>query len=127
MFNLVANIAAYPEFLPWCSEAEVLSVDGNEVQARLGAKKGPLGYTFSTRNINESPDRILLELLDGPFKALSGTWTFAGNADGCIVSLSLDFEFSNRLLSGALSKVFAPTMDAMVDAFQQRAYQIYGS
>jgi coenzyme Q-binding protein COQ10 len=126
MFELVENINAYPQFLPWCENAEVLSRSVDSVRARLTVKKGRLRYTFTTDNVAQPPHQLELRLVDGPFKRLSGVWRFVDNALGSRVSLDLQFEFSNRILAATLSPLFKTIAGSMVDAFKKRAAEIYG-
>ncbi len=126
MYALVADVESYPQFLPWCSGAKILRQEGETVEASLQLAKGALSYEFATRNrlvINQS---IEMSLLSGPFSKLSGVWTFKALGDeGCKVGLELEFEISNPLLKATIGAVFSKAMNKMVDAFQQRADQLY--
>ena len=125
MYGLVADVESYPEFLPWCTGARVLKKEGEWVEAALDLSKGSLGYEFSTRNRMIENESIEMSLLSGPFSQLQGVWTFkALGAEGCKVSLELDFEISNPLLRATVGAVFSKAMNKMVDAFCQRAEQI---
>jgi ribosome-associated toxin RatA of RatAB toxin-antitoxin module len=126
MFDLVDQVEAYPEFLPWCEEASVLSRSESMVRARLSVRKGPLHYTFTTDNYRQPPQQLEIRLVDGPFKQLSGCWKFADNVFGSRVSLDLEFEFSNRLVAATLSPLFKAVTGSMVDAFKHRALVVYG-
>ena len=126
MFELVTDVRSYPEFLPWCSNARVKRCAASGVVATLEVKKGPLHHSFTTTNTHHEYERIELRLLDGPFKQLQGMWRFKAVPGGCQIALDLDFEFSNRLLANALSKVFQMITASMVEAFQQRAQALYG-
>ena len=83
-------------------------------------------HSFTTKNTNREFERIEMGLIAGPFKRLHGVWRFDEQPGGCKVSLELDFEFSNRILSAALSKIFQILTGSMVDAFRQRAASLYG-
>ncbi len=128
MYALVNDIAAYPQFLPWCKGSEILKSTEAEISAALEVKKGILHHQFSTRNTLTPDAAIDMHLIDGPFKQLEGHWQFGmiGDNQGCRVSLDMDFEFSNQLLSSTLSPVFSQITGSMVDAFCQRAQVIYG-
>ncbi|HEY5718594.1 MAG TPA: type II toxin-antitoxin system RatA family toxin [Motiliproteus sp.] len=127
MFDLVNDVASYPQFLPWCSAAEILTDGEEEMVARLYVAKAGFKYSFTTRNRLEAPDRIHMELVEGPFSALKGFWSFTPlSEDACKVSLSLVFDFSGKLTGLAMGKVFNQIAVAMVDAFCRQADQRYG-
>jgi len=128
MFELVHDVERYPEFLPWCQSTEVHSRDAHEQVASITVSKGPLQHAFTTRNAMVEGERMELQLVKGPFRQLQGCWSFEPVGDGgCRVSLSLQFEFSNRLLSATVGPVFSQISRSMVDAFVRRARQVYGS
>lgn len=126
MCALVTDVASYPQFLPWCVGARVLRRDAKLTRAQLDVKKGPLNYTLTTDNLLDDGKSITVHLVDGPFRTLHGEWTFEAADDGCIVSLRLEFEFSSRLVSGALTTAVKPIANSLVDAFKQRAYDVFG-
>ncbi len=127
MFDLVDDVAAYPEFLPWCRGAEVLSRDEDEVKARLHIAKGAFNQSFTTVNRRLRPKLLEMRLVEGPFRHLEGFWRFEPLDEGaCKVSLDIDFEFSSRLLSMTLGPVFKQITNTLVDAFVQRARAVYG-
>ena len=98
LFGLVDDIDAYPEFLPWCHSAEVLSRTDDEVKARLDLVKGAVKKSFTTLNRLQNNKMIEMRLVEGPFHHLEGFWRFERlEEDSCKVSLDLDFEFSNKL------------------------------
>ncbi|OZB77571.1 MAG: ubiquinone-binding protein, partial [Halothiobacillus sp. 13-55-253] len=76
MYHLVNDVAAYPEFLPWCDASRVLRVQDNEMDASITLKVGALRKVFTTRNINDPGKKIVVSLLNGPFKSLDGFWSF---------------------------------------------------
>ncbi len=128
MYDLVNDIEAYPTFLPWCRKSRILSKTDDEICASLDLAKGGIHHVFSTRNRLEHGKAIHIELLDGPFKHLEGHWQFRmiGDNVGCRVQLDMDFEFSSRLIDLALGPVFTQISGSLVDAFCQRAHEIYG-
>lgn len=126
MFELVNDVESYPEFLPWCEQARLERRLEHGIVATLSISKGPLRHAFTTENNNSEFDRIEMRLLKGPFKHLHGVWRFDDAPGGCMVSLDLDFEFANRLLAKALSRVFQMVTGSMVDAFRERAVNLYG-
>ena len=127
MFTLVDDIAAYADFLPWCSQSLVVARDTDIVEAELTISYGQLNKTFATRNINTPKNQIEMQLVKGPFKHLNGRWDFCMLGDeGCKVSLDLSFEFSNKLLDLTVGPVFSQIANSLVDAFTERAGKIYG-
>lgn len=128
---LVNDVSRYPEFLPWCPGARVLKDEGGVVEALIQIARGPVGSSFTTRNTRIPGERLEMRLLDGPFRMLEGTWVFtplgAPEApQGCKVELLVRFEFKSGLLGMALSPVFEASCNTLVDAFVQRARQVYG-
>ncbi|ATZ72306.1 ubiquinone-binding protein [Idiomarina sp. X4] len=128
MFNLVNDIDSYPEFVPGCADSRVVEQNDDYKVASLQISKAGIQKTFTTRNRLVKPERIDMELVDGPFKKLTGGWVFKPlSEDACKVELKLDFEFSNRLLGMAFGKIFSEVTSRMVDAFVKRADQVYGN
>lgn len=130
VYAVVDDVAAYPSFLPWCTASTVHSDEDGVMEASLSVARGPLDATFRTRNQRRAPaasgpGSIRMDLVEGPFEALTGTWDFEplgqDGADGCKVSLVLSFAFGNELLAAGLNPVFAGIADSMVDAFVARA------
>ncbi len=127
MFALVDDIKAYPEFLPWCASSEEIARDAQGVRGKVELRKGMVHKSFTTQNINEPGVSITMQLVEGPFKKLEGVWSFqALDAQTCKVSLDLEYEFSNALLKMTVGPVFQKIADKLVDAFCQRANDIYG-
>lgn len=127
MFALVENINDYPQFLPWCKNAQVLIQRGAEVEASITLARGTLEKTFTTTNTLRKNEAIEMRLLRGPFSRLHGQWRFQalGNG-GCKVSLDMHFEFSNHLLRLTVGPVFTQIVNALIDAFIKRAVDLYG-
>jgi ribosome-associated toxin RatA of RatAB toxin-antitoxin module len=127
MYALVDEIEHYPAFLPWCARSTVLSRDENEVKAELTLAKGGMEKSFTTLNRIQKNKMIEVRLVEGPFKQLEGFWRFeALDERSCKVTLDLEFEFSNFLLGMALGPVFTQITNSLVDAFCQRAVELYG-
>lgn len=128
MFNLVNDVNAYPQFLPWCRGSRIISQNEHVISAALDIAKGGIHHEFSTRNTLKPYQSIRIELIDGPFRHLEGHWQFnqIGDNEGCRVQLDMDFEFSTRLLDLALGPVFTQISGSLVDAFCKRAQAIYG-
>ena len=134
MYALVIAVEAYPSFLPWCERAEVLAQDAQGMTAKLHLHYAGLRHTFTTRNQHTPEQSVVMGLVDGPFSALDGTWDFvpigppggAGPA-ACRVEFDLRYAFSSRALEAVLSPVFDRAANTFVDAFVQRAEQVYGA
>lgn len=133
MYALVIDIPAYPQFLPWCEKAEVLSQDGAGMTARLHLAYGGLRHAFTTRNKHVPDSLVEVSLVDGPFSVLEGAWRFVplvlpGAADepACKIEFELRYAFSSRPLELVLSPVFDKVANTFVDAFVKRAAQVHG-
>ncbi|MDO8413169.1 MAG: type II toxin-antitoxin system RatA family toxin [Gallionellaceae bacterium] len=127
MFALVDNVADYPQFLPWCGGTRVNRIDEHTVQATVEIDYHHLRQSFTTENVSQAPRNINIRLKDGPFKHLDGNWNFIPLSDSaCKIELRLHYEFSNKLLEKVLGPVFHYIANSFVDAFIDRAEQIYG-
>lgn len=128
MYDLVNDIEQYPQFLPWCPNAEVLSRTTEEIQATVHFAKGALAKSFTTVNRLLPHERVEMRLLKGPFRHLEGLWQFQSIADqGSRVTLNLSFEFNNKLLAFALGPFFQQMTSSMVESFTKRAHHIYAT
>lgn len=126
MYDLVDKIPDYPKFLPWCGGAEELSRNDDEVKASVTISHSGLNKTFTTNNRLQKNKMIEMELVNGPFKHLHGFWRFEALTEtACKVSLDLEYEFSNKLLSLAVGPVFNQVANSMVDSFCQQADRLY--
>ncbi|NVK22426.1 MAG: type II toxin-antitoxin system RatA family toxin [Kangiellaceae bacterium] len=126
MFELVDDIEKYPEFLPNCQGAKVLSRDLNEVVATLSVAKGSFSKDFTTCNTNTPSKSIEMQLLDGPFKHLKGRWDFQElGQKACKIQLVVEFEFSNILSNMMFGTIFNQMAESFVEAFSQRAREVY--
>ena len=122
MYGLVNDVAAYPRRFGWCEGSEVIEQSETVMFARLDLRLGALRTSFSTRNALLPPNRIELQLVDGPFRKFSGLWVFHSLAeDACKVSLTLDFEMAGKLVGSALALGFQGLADRMVDDFCREA------
>lgn len=118
MFDLVNDVAAYPARFAWCEAAEVIEADEEHVVVRLDLGIGGLHTWFTTENRLSPPHRIDMALRDGPFRRLEGHWQFHTlDESACKVTLTLDFEPRNRLLTPAFTLGFQGLADRMVDDF----------
>ncbi|GAA4357619.1 type II toxin-antitoxin system RatA family toxin [Kangiella marina] len=127
MFELVDDIEKYPEFLPNCAGATEIERSENLVIANLAVAKGGFEKGFTTRNTNNPYNTIVMELVDGPFKHLTGQWAFTAlDENACKIELEVNFEFSNVLTSMAFGTIFNHLTESFVEAFSQRAKSVYG-
>lgn len=128
MFQLVNNVGDYSGFLPWCRSSRVISETEAEMEASVEIAKGVLNQTFTTHNRLTPGQRIDIELVNGPFKKLTGYWQFDAlkTENACKVNLVLEFEFDNTMISIAARPVFTQIANSLVDAFCKRAVEVYG-
>ena len=135
MFDLVADVARYPEFLPWTAAARIRSriviPDGEEMEADLVISFKLFRERFGSRvTLLPVQGKILTEYLDGPFRHLKSVWRFdpvAGDPARCKVVFDVDFEFRNPILAGVIGLVFGEAMARVVRAFEARANVLYGT
>ena len=121
LFALINDIESYPQFLPWCTHARVLSRSEAEIVATIGVRQGALHGEFTTRNALEPARAIHMSLVSGPFRTLQGEWRLSPVERGCRVELTMRFAFSNRLTALLFEGQFAQTVGSLVDAFVARA------
>lgn len=132
MFALVADVAAYPKFLPWNSAARIRSrqpiAGGGEVmEADLVISFKVFRERFGSRvTLWPEARRIDTEYLDGPFRYMKSSWAFRPVEGGCEVDFFVDFEFRNAILQGIIGVVFNDAMQRIVRAFERRAAELYG-
>ncbi|RNM05252.1 type II toxin-antitoxin system RatA family toxin [Dickeya undicola] len=126
MYKLVNDVSSYPAFLPGCTGSRVLSSSEREMTAAVDVSKAGISKTFTTRNTLIDNQSILMQLVDGPFRQLTGDWRFTPlSDDACKVELNLDFEFKNVLIEMAFGRIFKELANNMVQAFTQRAKEVY--
>lgn len=127
MYALVNDVRSYPDFLPWCESSEIISETEDEVRATLCLAKGALKKSFTTCNRLQQNKMIEVRLVSGPFRHLEGFWRFEPiDNGGCRVSLDLEFEFANKLVSLAIGPIFHQIAGSMVGSFCRRAEELYG-
>ncbi len=128
MFQLVSDVEHYPDFLPMCESIEIHQDGQEQTKATMHVKKAGITLALTTQNDKHYPDAIDLTLIDGPFKSLTGQWRFYRiDQTSSKISLDLNFEFSNKLMAMAIGPVFNKLANMMLDAFCQRAKDVYGS
>ena len=127
MFELVDWVEDYPHFLPWYGKTEVIAREGNELKARLFMDYKGVKQSFATHNHNVAGREIKMDLLEGPFRMLQGTWRFIPlGDDACKIEFKLQYDFANPMLSALISPVFGHLAGKLVDAFIAEADKRYG-
>ena len=147
MYELVVDVESYPKFLPWCESSVVLERRDADpatgapagMTARLGLSYAGVRQSFTTRNEQVPGESVRLQLVDGPFSQLDGTWQFRplqapdpaqpprpDEPIACKVEFNLAYAFSNRVFEAVLSPVFDQVANTFVDSFVKRAAQVYG-
>lgn len=133
MYELVTAVDDYPAFLPWCDRAEVLERHRDGVTARLGLAYMGVRHSFTTRNHHRPGQSVRVELVDGPFSQLDGTWLFkpigkaGAEQQACRIEFDLRYAFASRSLEIVVSPVFDKVADTFVDSFVKRAEGVYGA
>lgn len=126
MFDLINDVARYPEFIPGCAETTIIEQSDDSMRASILIAKAGIKQWFTTQNNLVRGQSIQMNLVDGPFSRLSGGWTITAlNDKACKIELNLDFAFSSKLVEFAFGKVFNSIASNMVMAFTERAKQLY--
>jgi coenzyme Q-binding protein COQ10 len=130
MFDLVADISSYPEFLPWCSAArvrqEIQKGEVTQIEADLVISFKLFREKFGSRVIlDTSKFTIETNYIDGPFRYMHSVWSFKNLEQGCEVKFNVDFEFKNAMLQSIIGLVFNDAMQRIVRAFERRATDLY--
>src|SRR5256885_9577622 len=131
LFDLVADVPRYPEFLPWCTAARVRRRETATVEVdEVAIGFGPFHEKFVSRVVLTPDDpvgpRIETIGIEGPFRVLSSRWSFQPHPEGTLIDFSLEFEFRSRLLQHTVRVLFAEAVRRMVAAFEARAVKLYG-
>lgn len=127
MFQLVDAVEQYPEFLPWCSRAELKQRDAEQTTATLYIDYHAVKSQFTTCNSKVVPSLMTIRLVDGPFRRLEGHWRFKALApQACKIEFSLQYEFASKLFEKIIGPVFGHIANSFIDAFVRRAAIVYG-
>jgi len=126
LFDLVADVGRYPEFLPWCIGARVRERSEAHLVADLVIGFKVFRERFTSHVTLERPDHIHVRYEEGPFRYLNNHWKFLPDGHGTVVDFYVDFEFRSRILQAAIGVVFNEAVRVMVAAFQRRARRVYG-
>ena len=131
MYRLVTDVDQYAQFLPWCSHSKVLQFSEHEMDAEVGIGLDGFSQVFVTHNTHVENHEVQMKLVKGPFSKLDGTWTFDPVGDtsqrACKITLSLEYGFASASLAAVVGPVFDKIAASLVDAFVNRAEQIYGT
>ena len=122
MFELVDLVENYPQFLPWCGSTQIIERDNNKTIASIEINYKGIRQSFTTENTKKQNQEMIIKLIDGPFKALSGEWMFKNlDKDSCQIELKLEYEFSNVILEKLISPVFNMIANTFIDEFIKEA------
>lgn len=126
VFDIIERAEHYPAFLPWCSQATILSRDESSVEAIIGVAWRGVRFKFRTRNPKRRPEWLAVKLAEGPFRRFEGEWhlrTLAPSA--CKIEFALGYEFDGLLVRSAAGVVFDRIASTFVDAFIARAEALF--
>ncbi|KQT32467.1 cyclase [Sphingomonas sp. Leaf412] len=127
MFDLVADVRRYAEFLPWVSAMRVRRDSDTETLADMIVGFKGLRETFTSKVAKIRPDSIRVDYVDGPLKYLRNDWRFRPDGNGgCHVDFAVDFAFKNRVFEMLAGQVFGAALRRMIGAFEERAAVLYG-
>ena len=129
LYHLVADVARYPEFLPWCRAARIRERKENLLVADLIIGFKVFRERFTSRvELDPAALRIDVTYAEGPFRYLNNHWVFEPAEDGkeCVIDFYVDFEFRSAMLQKAISVLFNEAVRRMVAAFEARAHDLYG-
>ncbi len=128
MYCLINDVNNYSKFLPDCSDSKIIEQDESSMTAALLVSKGGLKKWFTTENTLIKNKEVVMNLVDGPFKKLSGGWLLTPlSEEACKIELNLDYEFSSKMFDLAFGRVFNHLANNMVQAFTNRAKEVYAS
>lgn len=128
MFDLVAGVNYYPEFLPWCIASRITRREGDIFYADLIIGYKMVRESFGSKVVLDRPHEIRVEYTKGPMRYLNNRWVFEENGDGsCTIDFFVDFEFKNPIIQKLLEAFFHEAVKRMVGAFEARAVQLYGA
>jgi coenzyme Q-binding protein COQ10 len=126
MYDLVADVEKYPEFLPWCIAARIRKRDGATIWADLMIGFKMVRERFTSKVMLSPPGRIDVTYAEGPFQYLNNHWIFTPTEEGgCLIDFYVDFEFRSKMLQKIIGVLFNEAVRRMVAAFETRARQLY--
>jgi ribosome-associated toxin RatA of RatAB toxin-antitoxin module len=122
IFNLVDKVEDYPNYLPWCDSTSIIQRNDKSTTASIGINYKGIKHAFSTKNEKNKYKRMDIKLINGPFKYLSGAWTFKKiDNKSCHIELELEYKFSNIILEKMISPVFNIIANTFIDEFIKEA------
>jgi len=127
MFDLVADIGRYAEFLPWVQAMRIRSIEGDVITADMVVGFKMVRERFTSRVTLSRPDRLHVDYISGPLKYLKNDWVFRPAPGGCDIDFSVDFEFKNRMFERLAGIFFSEAFRRMVASFEARAAVTYGA
>ena len=127
MFDIVADVQRYPEFLPWCVGARIIKREREAFDAEVLVGFKMIRERYTSRVTLDRPETIVVSYTSGPFRHLTNTWRFKPAPEGCTVDFYIEFEFRSALLQRLIGSLFHEAVRKMVAAFQSRARQLYGA
>ncbi len=128
MFDLVADVPAYPAFLPWVTAIRVRCDDESEMVADMIVGFKGLRETFTSRVHKQRPDKVHVDYVDGPLRYLSNDWRFRADGEGgVLIDFEVDFAFKNRVFEMLAGQMFDRALRKMINAFEARALELYGA
>ena len=126
LFDMVADVERYPDFLPWCLASRITKREGAVITADLIIGFRMVRERFTSRVTLDRPNRIDVEYTHGPLSHLNNHWVFHPHEDGCLIDFYVDFEFRSRVLQKLIGALFNEAVKRMVAAFEARAGDLYG-
>ncbi len=128
MFDLVADVKRYQEFLPWVAATRIRSDSETQMIADLVVGFKSLKETFTSRVNKHRPDRLVIDYIEGPLKFLHNSWSFKPDGKGGTdIDFCVDFAFKSRIFETLAGQMFDRALRRMIGAFEARAHELYGS
>ena len=128
LFDLVADVKSYPEFLPWVAAVRVRSNSETDMIADLVVGFRAIKETFTSRVRKRRPEQIVIDYIEGPLKYLHNSWTFeADGKGGTNIAFCVDFAFKSRIFESLAGQMFDRALRRMIGAFEDRAHALYGA
>ena len=125
LFKLINQVENYPNFMPFCTKATILEKNEKQLLASITLQKGPLKETFTTKNDLFPCEKMVLHLVDGPFKHLSGSWVFEEKSNlATLVTLNLDYEFKSLIASAVFGSLFKKASHDLIESFHHYAKKV---
>jgi coenzyme Q-binding protein COQ10 len=125
LFDVVADVNNYPNFVPWCTGAHILSANENEIIADLNIGFGPFQERFTSRVVLDRPKQVLVHAIDGPLEHLTNSWMFTPAGERTHVDFSIDFQFKSHLLDHVANTMFHEASTRMMSAFEARVHLVH--